>query len=413
MSENQTFENLSIDSKFIQYLNEQKFTTPTKIQKKTIPVIFEGKDITAVAQTGTGKTLAFTVPMVQKLTQKPLSGLILVPTRELALQTKKTVSQLGTKPYGIRSAVVIGGESIHKQKVQLQRRPHMIIATPGRLIDHLERKNTDLSGIEIFTLDEADRMLDMGFRPQIEQIIKKLPKSNQTLLFSATMSKAVLKTFAPSMHKPVYIEAEKQGTAAENISQELFIINQDDKQELLFKLLEDRYTSSLVFTRTKYQAKKLSKALSKQGIKAAEIHSNRTFAQRKSAMQGFRERKYETLVATDIAARGIDVNDIELIVNYDLPDDHENYIHRIGRTARAGKKGRAVSFATAGQRNDVQKIEKLMNAKLPVSIHPEISPVEWSRGGGSKNRRPGFKKKNGFKSFGKKRKSYTTSSKRG
>ena len=371
------FYGLGIAPKIIELLDRMKFVTPTPIQFKAIPVAIEGKDIIGVAQTGTGKTLAFGIPMVQRLAQNQARGLVLVPTRELALQVDEALQKLGSL-LGMRTAVLIGGASMHLQVQALRRNPRMIIATPGRLIDHLGQKTVRLSEVGILVLDEADRMLDMGFAPQIEQILKYVPKERQTMLFSATIPEKIVSIAAQHMKLPVSVEIAPSGTTPKDIVQELFIIKKEDKSRLLVKLLEEYRGTVLLFARTKRGAARITKGLRSMGYNAAEIHSDRSLSQRRDALEGFKTGKYRILVATDIAARGIDVKGIELVLNFDLPDDAENYVHRIGRTGRAGHSGRAVSFATPDQRGDVRSIERIMSSTIPVTRHPEISSPEFA-----------------------------------
>lgn len=368
-----SFFGLGIAPNLLDSLSRLKFTNPTPIQHKTIPLGIEGKDVMGIAQTGTGKTLAFGIPMLQRLAQKEEGrGLVLVPTRELAFQVQQSLEKVDRKT---KQALIIGGAPMHKQIQQLRRKPQVIIATPGRLIDHMKQKNISLKEVSILVLDEADRMLDMGFMPQIQEILRKVPKNRQTLLFSATMPTAIVRIASDFMKLPVQVEVAKSGTVAEKVTQELFIIRNDAKKNLLNKLLSQYQGTILIFSRTKIGAVKIVRMVSKAGHSAADIHSDKTLAQRRQALEGFRSGRYRILIATDIAARGIDVSGIELVINYDLPDEAENYIHRIGRTGRAGDKGHAISFATPDQRNEVKRIEKLMEAVIPISEHPEM-PME-------------------------------------
>ncbi len=379
MSEQQptTFGGLGIAPKVLELLDRMKFTTPTPIQYKAIPSGVEGKDVMGVAQTGTGKTLAFVIPMVQRLAQGKGCGLILVPTRELAYQVDETVRKIAPV-FGISSAVLIGGASMEEQVRALRRNPRVIVATPGRLIDHVtERHTVKLDNVTVLVLDEADRMLDMGFAPQIEQILRFVPKERQTMLFSATMPREIMAITSRHMKLPVHIEIATSGTVAENLTQELYIIRHDMKSALLHKILEQYRGSVLLFSRTKHGARKLTMDIKKMGYNAAEIHSDRTLAQRKSALEGFKVGRYRVLVATDIAARGIDVKGIELVINYDLPDDADNYVHRIGRTGRAGREGRAISFATPDQFDEIRSIQKLIRIDIPVVTHPEVQGEEF------------------------------------
>ncbi len=371
------FYGLGIAPKILQLLDLMKFKSPTPIQFKAIPIGIEGKDIIGVAQTGTGKTLAFGIPMIQRLTQSQKRGLIIVPTRELALQADEAINKIA-RSFGMRTAVLIGGASMYRQIQDLRKKPRIIITTPGRLIDHLTQKTVNLNDVTILVLDEADRMLDMGFAPQVEQILKYLPKERQTMLFSATIPGKIVKIAAAYMKLPVSVEISPSGTTAKNIIQELFIIKKEDKFQLLVKLLDQYRGTVLLFSRTKRGASKIARDLKSIGYKAAEIHADRTLAQRREALGGFKTGKYRILVATDIAARGIDVKGIELVINYDLPDDAENYVHRIGRTGRAGHDGRAVSFATPDQKRDVQNIESVMKKTLPVAKHPEIRATSFN-----------------------------------
>ena len=369
-----SFYGLGIAPKIIETLDRLHFKTPTPIQFKAVPVALTGQDIIGVAQTGTGKTLAFAIPMVQRLAQKPGRGLILVPTRELALQVEETMIKI-CQPFGQRTAVLIGGASMFNQIQALRRNPGIIIATPGRLIDHLGQGNVFLGNVHTLVLDEADRMLDMGFAPQIRKVLEKVPRDRQTMLFSATIPQTIVGLARSYMKMPINVEIAPSGTTAEKITHEVFIVKKETKGWLLERLLYDYKGTVLIFSRTKHGAAKITRVLKRLGHRAAEIHSDRSLSQRREALDGFKSGKYRILVATDIAARGIDVSGIELVLNYDLPDDTENYVHRIGRTGRAGHQGHAISFATPDQGGDVKNIEKLIRAPLPISEHPEI-PAE-------------------------------------
>ena len=370
------FYGLGIAPKILDVLERIKFTIPTPIQVKVIPLAIQGKDIVGIAQTGTGKTHAFAVPLVQGLAQKPGNGLILAPTRELALQIDEAF-QAVVQPFGMKTACLIGGAAMYPQIQALRRNPRITIATPGRLIDHLERRNIALNNVVILVLDEADRMLDMGFTQQVEEILSHIPKKRQTMLFSATMAKEIMDVATRHMKLPVSIEMAPSGTTAECVTQELFIVRQDAKLRLLNKLLAQYPGAVLLFSRMKHQATKIAKAIRMMGYSASEIHSNRTQSQRREALDGFKSGRFKVLVATDVAARGIDVQGIELVVNFDLPDDTEYYVHRIGRTGRAGHKGHAISFATPDQSRDVHDIEALIRTTLPISKHPEIPPEQF------------------------------------
>jgi len=368
-----TFNGLGIAPRLLEILDLNKFTVPTPIQKQSIPIAVEGKDIMGIAQTGTGKTLAFGIPMIQSLAGrlKGTKGLVVLPTRELALQVETSLLKIG-RGLGLKTAVLIGGEPMPKQIRQLRQNPHIIVATPGRLIDHLEQKTVSLNNVSILVLDEADHMLDMGFAPQINRILKTVPEKRQTMLFSATMPEAIVKIASSYMHLPLRVEVAPAGTAAKEVTQEVFFVNKEAKLQLLEKVLTEYKGSVLVFSRTKHAAKKIAKVVRNMGHSSAEIHSNRSLNQRIEALSGFKLGKYRVLVATDIAARGIDVSAIEVVVNYDLPENAEDYVHRIGRTGRASHKGHAISFATPDQKWDVKNIERLIKKVLPVSKLPVL-----------------------------------------
>jgi len=368
MNEN-TFYGLGIVPVLIETLERLKFTCPTPVQHRTLPLANEGKDILGVAQTGTGKTLAFALPMIQRLLSSPGTGLVLAPTRELALQVRETFRKVGTGA-GMQSIALIGGDPMGRQINDLKKKPRIIIATPGRLNDHLERRTVHLDQTAILVLDEADRMLDMGFLPQIEKIIEHIPAQRQTMLFSATIPRDIIRLSSRYMRLPIHIEVAPSGTPSENICQELYIVDQENKILLLEKILKETNGSILIFSRTRHGAAKLTRRIFKSGINAAEIHSDRSMSQRRTAIEGFKNGRFRVLVATDIAARGIDVKGIELVINYDLPDESENYIHR------AGKSGRAISFATPDQAAAVTSIEKLLKGSIPVKTHPEIAGAE-------------------------------------
>lgn len=383
----ETFYGLGIAPALLKRLDAISFVTPTPIQSKAIPIGIQGEDMIGIAQTGTGKTLAFSIPLIQRLSALKTKGLIICPTRELAIQVDETLQKIG-KSVGLKTAVLIGGTNANPQKKALKRKPHVIVATPGRLIDHMEQGNVNLNKIGVLVLDEADRMLDMGFEPQLKKIMTQIPKSRQTMLFSATMPSKITKIAEKYMAKPVRVEVAPAGTTAERVEQELFVVPKKDKMALLNKLLTQYQGTVLVFSRTKYGAKKIARVLNKVGHFAAEIHSNRSQNQRREALEGFKRGKYRVLVATDIAARGIDVTEIELVVNFDLPDNSDDYVHRIGRTGRASHTGKAISFACPDQGRDVKAIERLIKMQLPVQElpnlpkTPSVSAKSLNRGGG-------------------------------
>jgi ATP-dependent RNA helicase RhlE len=376
-----SFYGLGIAPGLLDIIARLEFTTPTPIQFKAIPIAVEGKDIIGIAQTGTGKTLAFGIPMVQRLAQSPLGrGLIVVPTRELAIQVAETIQKLGPA-FKMKNVVLIGGQSMVPQMNGLRQNPRIIIATPGRLLDHMERRTVNLDDIRILVLDEADRMLDMGFMPQIREILRAIPKDRQTMLFSATMPADIVQIAQNHMKLPVRTEIAPQGTAAELVTQEIFVVRGDLKTIILSEILKQYTGSVLLFTRTKRGAAKVTRSLKNAGHSAAEIHSDRSMGQRKEALSGFKSGRFRVLVATDIAARGIDVTGIELVINYDLPDEAGNYVHRIGRTGRAGQKGHAISFATPDQASDVRSIERIIRTTIPVSTHPKVPTESFSSSG--------------------------------
>lgn len=365
------FSGLGIAPALLGAIDKLKFTEPTPIQRRSIPIGLEGKDLIAIAQTGTGKTLAFGIPLLQRLAQLKGRGLVLLPTRELAQQVDQSLHAIG-RQFGLQTAVLIGGASMNVQLQMLSKKPRVLIATPGRLLDHMEQRSVNLGDIRILILDEADRMLDMGFAPQISKILSRMTGERQTMLFSATMPAEIVDIAKRHMHLPLQVEIAPPGTTADRILQEVFFLTKEAKPQLLEHMLQSTKGPTLIFTRTKHGARKLTRYVKGSlGLNAAELHSDRSLAQRKEALDGFKQGKYPILIATDIAARGIDVFGIELVINYDLPSTSGDYVHRIGRTARAGATGRAVSFATFDQRNDIRSIEQLIKTTLPIRPLPE------------------------------------------
>lgn len=361
------FDQLGLSPKVFAKVSALKFQSPTPIQSGAVPIALKGVDVIGIAQTGTGKTLAFSLPMLERLRPTEF-GLVLAPTRELAMQIEETLHKLG-----VSTALIIGGASINQQVHALRARPQVVVATPGRLIDHMDRRSVNLRHAGIVVLDEADRMLDMGFAPAIRRILAATPPRRQTMMFSATMPPEVRKLSEEFMEDPETVEVTPAGTPVERIQQEVTYIPHANKPEALNYLLEEHAGTVLVFARTRHGARKVAKALRTANHSACEIHSDRTMAQRKDALTGFKSGRYRVMVATDIAARGIDVKEIELVVNYDLPDNPEDYVHRIGRTGRAGHSGRAITLATPEQAKEVRAIERVLKRAIPVT-NPDAAP---------------------------------------
>ncbi|MDB4409190.1 DEAD/DEAH box helicase [Gammaproteobacteria bacterium] len=376
-----SFDTLGLSAEILRAVSEQGYSEPTPVQRDAIPVILDGKDILAGAQTGTGKTAGFTLPLLQRLTdstsakgRRPVRALVLTPTRELAAQVAESVDTYG-KYLPLTATVIFGGVKINPQIARLRAGVDILVATPGRLLDHVSQKTLDLSSVEILVLDEADRMLDMGFIRDIRKIIALMPKQRQNLLFSATYSSDMRKLADSLLKNPVSIEVARRNTPAEKVSQVVHPVDRERKRELLsFMVGSQDWRQVLVFTRTKHGANRLSQQLEKDGISSAAIHGNKSQGARTRALADFKKGGVRVLVATDIAARGLDIDQLPHVVNYELPNVPEDYIHRIGRTGRAGNEGEAVSLVCVDEHKMLVDIERLLKRDLSKIIIPGYEP---------------------------------------
>ena len=369
-----SFELLGLQAELLKAVADEGYATPTPVQARTIPVILEGRDVLAGAQTGTGKTAAFTLPILQLLHNREGGrlprALVLTPTRELAAQVNESVITYG-KHLGLRSTVVFGGVGINPQIEKLRRGVDILVATPGRLLDHAGQRTVDLSKVEILVLDEADRMLDMGFIHDIRRIFKLLPVKRQNLLFSATYSDDIRKLADGLLHNPEMVEVARRNTTAETVSQVVHPVGHSRKRALLSHLIkEGEWNRVLVFTRTKHGANRLATQLVTDGVSATAIHGNKSQSARTKALADFKKGAVRTLVATDIAARGLDIDSLPHVVNYDLPHVPEDYVHRIGRTGRAGASGRALSLVCAEERDLLKGIQRMLGRDIDVEHVP-------------------------------------------
>jgi ATP-dependent RNA helicase RhlE len=360
------FSELSLSPVLKGNLARHNFTTPTPVQAQAIPAALLGRDVLATAQTGTGKTLAFVLPLLATLSKDRKDGVravILVPTRELAMQVLDTFSKLNPGT-GVTGALIVGGVSEHGQIMAIRKGAQVLVATPGRLIDFLRRRLVRLDAVEISVLDEADRMLDMGFLPAIQLILAAMPAKRQTLFFSATIESSVTHLVQSHLNNPVRVEIGSTTRPAENVQLHVYEVDHDQKLTLLQRLLAEQSGSFLVFSRTKHGADRLSKRLKGAGVNSTRLHGDRTQSQRNEALRGFQEGRYRVLVATDVAARGIHVDNIAHVVNYDLPQAPEDFIHRVGRTGRANARGVASTFATRSERAEIRRIERTLKVTL-------------------------------------------------
>jgi len=376
-----SFENLNLIQPIQRALKNQGYQKPTPIQKQSIPIVLDGRDLLGSAQTGTGKTAAFAIPILQSIyldrnsiasqsstyaSRRKIRALIVTPTRELAIQIKESFSAYG-KHTGLRHAVIYGGVSQNPQTQNLRRGVDILVATPGRLLDLMNQGFVDLSDLSIFVLDEADRMLDMGFIHDIRKILKALPTKRQSLFFSATMPPAIVQLSASILHKPVQVEITPEKPTVDSIRQSVYFVDKAQKRNLLLHVLDDQSLETvLVFTRTKYGADKLTRILERNGIRAAAIHGNKSQATRQRALRNFKDKRIRVLVASDIAARGIDIDQLSCVINYEIPNISETYIHRIGRTGRAGAEGVAISFCDREEKAYLEDIQKLLRRSIPV-----------------------------------------------
>ena len=409
-----TFETLGLRAELLRAIEAQGFTSPTPIQARSIPVILDGRDVMASAQTGTGKTAAFALPILQAInTDDPNhrnpSALILTPTRELAAQVHESVRTLG-RHLSVRSTAVFGGVNINPQISKLKRGVDILIATPGRLIDLMQRGCVNLQSLDFLVLDEADRMLDMGFLPAIERIVKALPGQRQTLLFSATFSREITALAQRFLNNPERIEIAPPNSTVEAIAQKAIQVDQKNKRELLSWMIgSNNWHQVLIFTRTKHGANRLSRQLEADGIPATAIHGNKTQAARTRALKDFKQNKVRALVATDIAARGLDIEQLPHVVNFDIPEVAEDYVHRIGRTGRAGREGLAVSLVSGSEHGLFETIRKLVKVEIPTEqiegyelTEPLSNHTRKKRGGGGRSRqrvsnKPGKRTRSGAK----------------
>ncbi len=378
-----SFDVLGLSAELLRAVGEQGYTQPTPIQKKTIPAILAGKDIMACAQTGTGKTAGFTLPLLQRLCTKParkgrrpVRALVLTPTRELAAQVAESVETYG-RHMPLSSTVVFGGVKINPQIERLRQGVDILVATPGRLLDHVGQKTLDLSQIEILVLDEADRMLDMGFIHDIRRVLALLPGNSerQNLLFSATFSDEIKKLAHRLLNQPELIEVARRNKTADRIRQIVYPVDKSRKRELLSHMIGSHdWQQVLVFTRTKHGANRLAQQLEKDGLVSAAIHGNKSQGARTRALAGFKSGKVRVLVATDIAARGLDIDQLPHVVNYELPNVSEDYVHRIGRTGRAGNEGEAISLVCVDEHKLLRDIERLLKREIPRTVLPGYDP---------------------------------------
>jgi ATP-dependent RNA helicase RhlE len=388
------FQDLKLIDPLLRAVREAGYETPTPIQQQAIPVVLQGKDLIGAAQTGTGKTAAFSLPILQKLAERPFPGrkvpirvLILTPTRELASQIGDNIAMYG-KHLRHRHAVIFGGVGQNPQVTALRNGVEILVATPGRLLDLMGQGHVRLNDIEIFVLDEADRMLDMGFIHDVRRVIKVLPRQRQNLLFSATMPQEIQDLANQMLHSPVLVEVTPHSTTVEKIEQSVYLVGKKEKPSLLVHLLKtDRSIRRvLVFTRTKHGANKVVEKLERAGVQAEAIHGNKSQTARERALANFKDGRTRVLVATDIASRGIDVDDVTHVINYDLPYEPESYVHRIGRTARAGASGIALAFCDGEERKLLQAIEKLIKLRIPVSDTPAFTMISEQESAGSRDR---------------------------
>ncbi|UZR96522.1 DEAD/DEAH box helicase [Chondrinema litorale] len=375
-----SFEKLGLSEALLKAISKKGYTTPSPIQEQAIPAILEGKDVLASAQTGTGKTAGFTLPLLQRLSDKanrkfrPIRGLILTPTRELAAQVFTNVKEY-SEFLDLRSAVIYGGVNQNPQVNAINRGVDILVATPGRLLDLHNQNLVSLKHVRILVLDEADRMLDMGFLRDIERIMKVMPERRQGLMFSATFSKPIKKLANGILNQPVQVEVTPENTTVESISQKIYRVAKTKKTGLIIKLIsEGNWTQVLVFTRTKHGANRLCEKLGKNRIKSAAIHGNKSQGARTKALAGFKDGSISVLVATDIAARGLDIPLLPHVINFELPNVAEDYVHRIGRTGRAGASGEAISLVSADETAYLKDIEKLIGIKFPINIVEGFEP---------------------------------------
>ncbi|MBT8436776.1 MAG: DEAD/DEAH box helicase [Gammaproteobacteria bacterium] len=377
-----SFNNLGLKAELVRAVSEKGYSAPTPIQMQAIPLILKGRDLMGSAQTGTGKTAGFTLPLLQRLaaTRPPKNGrrviraLVVTPTRELAAQVAESITSYG-KWLPLKSAVVFGGVSINPQKQKLIRGVDILVATPGRLLDHVGQRSVDLSSVELLVLDEADRMLDMGFIHDIRKLLALVPKQKQTLLFSATFSDDIKKLANGLLKSPALVEVARRNTAVETIQQVIHPVDKSRKRELLSQLIgANRWQQVLVFSRTKHGANRLAAQLISDGIDAAAIHGNKSQGARTRALADFKAGKVQVLVATDIAARGLDIDQLPHVVNFDLPNVPEDYVHRIGRTGRAGREGEAISLVSVDELNLLRDIERVIKCEIPKRIIEGYEP---------------------------------------
>ncbi len=395
------FKDLNLIPSLLDAIDDAGYETPTPIQAQAIPPLLEGRDVLGCAQTGTGKTAAFSLPVLQHLAENPTRGkakvraLVLTPTRELAAQIGESFASYGDY-LRLKHIVIFGGVNQNPQVRALRAGIDILVATPGRLLDLMGQGEIDLSDVEFFVLDEADRMLDMGFIHDIKRVLKVLPKQRQNLLFSATMPKTIADLAGTFLDNPVTVEVTPQSTTVERIEQKVMFVERADKKRLLADLIHNLDVDrAIVFTRTKHGANRLVKQLDRQDIKAAAIHGNKSQSARTRALNGFREGEIPILVATDIASRGIDVDDVTHVFNYDLPNEPESYVHRIGRTGRAGREGLAISFCDETEGAYLRAIEKITGDLIPVDSEHDyhfaaaIPPAKMSGKGGQRRRNGG------------------------